>query len=81
MPVSRDNYSGPGYLTWLAQLYARVGENDQAIATLQQVIALPFSGIAISPALLKLDPIWDPLRADPRFDALVKQAEGNVAHG
>jgi len=73
MPVSRDSYSGPGYLTWLAQLYARVRENDQAIATLRQAIALPFGGIAISPALLKLDPAWDPLRKDPRLQELLDE--------
>jgi tetratricopeptide (TPR) repeat protein len=75
MPVSRDNYSGPGYLTWLAQLYARVGDNDQAIGTLQQLMAMPFSGVAISPALLKLDPVWDPLRGDPRFQKLIADGE------
>jgi len=81
MPVSRDNYSGPGYLVWLAQLYVRVGDNDQALATLSQVIALPFSGIAISPALLNLDPAWDPLRKDPRFEATLKQIDGPAPHG
>jgi TolB-like protein/Flp pilus assembly protein TadD len=79
MPVSRDSYSGPGYLTWLAQLYARVGENDQAIVTLQQVIALPFSGIAIPSALLKLDPAWDPLRKDARFQKLIDDGSKPVA--
>jgi tetratricopeptide (TPR) repeat protein len=78
MPVSRDNYSGPGYLSWLAQLYARVRDDDQAIATLQQVIALPFSGIAISPPLLKLDPAWDPLRGDPRFENLLANEQRPV---
>jgi TolB-like protein/Flp pilus assembly protein TadD len=79
MPVSRDNYSGPGYLTWLAQLYARVGDNDQAIGTLQQLMVLPFSGVAISPALLKLDPSWDPLRKDARFQKLIADGEAAQA--
>jgi TolB-like protein/tetratricopeptide (TPR) repeat protein len=73
MPVSRDNYSGPGYFTWLAQLYARVGDHDQAIDTLQQLMSLPFSGVAISSALLKLDPFWDPLRKDSRFEKLCQE--------
>ena len=77
LPVSRDSYSGPGYLTQLAQLYLRVGEKDQAIDTLREVLAVPSSGVAISPALLKLDPVWDPLRKDPRFQKLI--ADGEVA--
>ena len=75
MSVTRDNYSGPGYLTWLAQLYLRVGENDQAIDTLREVLALPSSGVAISPELLKLDPVWDPLRKDSRFQKLIADGE------
>ena len=75
IPVSRDSFSGPGYLTQLAQLYVRVGENDQAIATLREALALPSSGGSISPALLKLDPIWDPLRKDPRFQKLIADGE------
>ena len=77
MPVSRDALSGPAYLCFLAQLYVRLGENDQALDTLRQLLALPSSGVAISPALLKLDPVWDPLRKDPRFQKLV--AEGEAA--
>ncbi len=72
MPVSRDGYSGPGYLVQLAQIYLRVGENDQAIDTLREVLALPSGGVAISPALINLDPIWDLLRNDPRFRKLTQ---------
>lgn len=72
-PVSRDAMSGPGYLGFLAQLYVRLGEGDQAIDTLRQLLAVPSSGVAISPALLKLDPVWDPLRKNPRFAALVEK--------
>jgi TolB-like protein/Tfp pilus assembly protein PilF len=79
MPVSRDHFSGPGYLTWLAQLYARVGDNKRAIDTLGQVLALPFSGAAVSPALLKLDPVWDALRKDPRFQKLIADSEAAQA--
>jgi tetratricopeptide (TPR) repeat protein len=78
MPVSRDAYSGPGYLSFLAQLFVRLGENSQAIDTLRQLLAVPSSGVAISPALLKLDPAWDPLRNDPRFQKLI--ADGEAAH-
>ena len=77
MPVSRDVISGPGMQVWLAQLEARVGEKDAAFERLQHVIGLP-SGGAISPALLKIDAVWDSLRSDPRFDALLKQGEREV---
>ena len=77
MPVSRDVISGPGMQVWLAQLEARVGEKDAAFERLQQIIGLP-SGGAISPAVLKLDAVWDALRSDPRFDALLKQGEREV---
>jgi len=77
MPVSRDVISGPGMQVWLAQLEARVGEKDAAFERLQQALVLP-SGGAISPALLKMDAVWDSLRADPRFDALLKQGEREV---
>jgi serine/threonine-protein kinase len=80
LPITRDAFAGPEYLVYLAQLYVSVGENDQAIALLQQVMSIP-AGLSMSSALLKLDPTWDPLRADPRFDALVKQGENNTAHG
>jgi hypothetical protein len=59
----------------LAQLYLRVGENDQAIDTLREVLALPSGGVAISPELLKLDPVWDPLRKDSRFQKLIADGE------
>ena len=73
MPVSRDVLSGPGYLAFLAQLYVRLDENDQAIDTLREVLAMPSGGAAISPALLKLDPVWDPLRKGARFQKLCEE--------
>ncbi len=79
MPMNRDAYSAPSYVAYLAQLYVRVGENGEAIDTLQQVLAMPSGGGAISPALLKLDPIWDPLRKDPRFQKLIADGEAAQA--
>lgn len=79
LPVSRDATSGPAYLGWLAQLYVRVGENGQAIDLLRQLIAIRSAGGVISPALLKLDPVWDPLRKDPRFRKLIADGEAAQA--
>jgi len=64
---------------YLAQLYVSVGENDQAIALLQQLMSIP-AGLSMSAALLRLDPLWDPLRNDPRFQKLVAGGESS-AHG
>jgi serine/threonine-protein kinase len=77
MPVSRDAVTGPAYLGWLAQLDVRVGKNNQAIDLLQQLLAMP-AGHVITPAFLQLDPIWDPLRKDPRFQALLGSAPAAV---
>ncbi|HEV2606394.1 MAG TPA: tetratricopeptide repeat protein [Xanthomonadaceae bacterium] len=79
LPVSRDEFAGPAYLGWLAQLYVRVGENDQAIDLLRQLMAIRSAGGVVSPALLKLDPIWDSLRKDPRFLKLIADAEAAQA--
>ena len=78
--LSRDAFAGPEYLVYLAQLYVSVGENAQAIDLLQQTMSIP-AGLSMSSALLKLDPTWDPLRADPRFDALLKQNDSATPHG
>ena len=66
MPPSRDALTGTAQLGWLAHLYVRAGRNEEAIVLLQRLLKLP-AGIGISPALLRLDPVWDPLRSDPRF--------------
>jgi serine/threonine-protein kinase len=70
LPVTKDAVSGVGNLVLLAQLYVRVGDADAALKLLDQALAMP-SGQTISPALLKLDPVWDKLRKDPRFGALL----------
>jgi len=77
MPVGRDVISGPGMQVWLAELEARTGEKDSAFERLRKVLELP-SGGAVSPALLKLDTAWDPLRSDPRFEALLRAGESEV---
>ncbi|MEE8367154.1 MAG: hypothetical protein V3S30_02450 [Thermoanaerobaculia bacterium] len=54
----------------LAVVYARVGEADAALDQLETL--LDFSG-AYSGALIEMDPLWDPLRDHPRFQALLRE--------
>jgi tetratricopeptide (TPR) repeat protein len=68
LPESQDAFEGPQITVWLAVIYACVGENDQALQLLDHLLQAP-NGITV--AMLKLDPAWDRLRKDPRFQALI----------
>jgi TolB-like protein/Tfp pilus assembly protein PilF len=68
LPESQDALDGPKTTVALAQIYAWTGENEQALQLLDRSLGTP-NGVTIP--FLKLDPIWDPLRSDPRFQALV----------
>jgi TolB-like protein/Tfp pilus assembly protein PilF len=70
VPIEKDAVEGPGSLEVLAEVAAQTGEHDRAIAALQKVLSIP-GGTPLTPALLRLDPAWDPLRNDPRFQKLV----------
>jgi serine/threonine-protein kinase len=70
MPVAGDALTGADMLANQAQLYVRVGQPDQAIALIERVLSMP-AGAILSSAVLRIDPIWDPLRDDPRFKALL----------
>ena len=79
-PRSKDAASGPTIEESLAVVQALVGEKSRAIATLSQLLQTPYFGSwygapPITPALLRLDPIWDPLRADPAFQKLCEEKQ------
>src|SRR6266513_2324315 len=68
LPESQDAFDGPEVTAVLAQIYAWTGESDEAFRLLDHLLVVP-NGITVS--YLKLDPVWDPLRKDPRFQALI----------
>jgi hypothetical protein len=70
VPIEKDAVSGSTQLDILARVCAHVGERERAIATSQKLLSIPS---ALTPALLRLDPMFDPLRNDPRFQKLCEE--------
>ena len=69
MPVSKSAIDGPMLMRYLAVIYAWTGDKDRAIERLAEAAKLP--GSYLSYGHVRLNPIWDPLRGDPRFEAIV----------
>jgi TolB-like protein/tetratricopeptide (TPR) repeat protein len=69
LPVSADALAGHSYLVRLAKIYAWSGEPYAAVKTIEKALATPGW---LSTATLELDPDWDPIRTDPRFQELLR---------
>jgi serine/threonine-protein kinase len=66
-PTSKDPFEGPGQEENMAEIYALLGDADHAIPILKRLLQIPYIA---TPALLRLDPVWDQIRTDPRFQKL-----------
>jgi tetratricopeptide (TPR) repeat protein len=76
MSIEKDALTGPRPLDILARVAARAGDPDRAISTLEKLLSIPYeaplaANPPLTPALLRLDPMFEPLRKDPRFQKLV----------
>jgi len=74
LPSSKDAVNGPGLEENLALIQTMFGENNRAISTLTQLLQTSYYG-PITPALLRLDPLWDPLRSDAAFQKLCEEKQ------
>lgn len=75
-PIDKDALAGPRPLDILARIAARVGDPDRAISALEKLLSIPYeaplaANPPLTPALLRLDPMFEPLRKDPRFQKLI----------
>src|SRR5437870_4630118 len=79
LPSAKDRAAGPGLEENLALIEMTFGANSRAISILTQLLQTPdgssLYGSPVTPALLRLDSLWDPLRADPAFQKLCEEKQ------
>ena len=69
-PTSEDPFEGPEREEHMARVYALLGDADDAIPILKRLLHTP-SPTEVTPELMRINPIWDPIRNDPRFQELI----------
>jgi tetratricopeptide (TPR) repeat protein len=78
-PLDKDALTGPRPLEILARVTARTGDLDRSISSLEKLLSIPYeaplaANPPLTPALLRLDPMFKPLRNDRRFQKLAATA-------
>jgi serine/threonine-protein kinase len=72
--IEKDALTGPSFQVGLAQIESRVGAPEEAVKRLRHLLSIP-AGQPVSIALLKIDPVWDPIRDRPDFQQLLSGPE------
>ncbi len=79
VPRAKDPLGVPSLEENVAVIQTILGENSGAISTLARLLQTPYDSpmypFALTPALLRLDPVWDPLRSDPAFQKLCEEKQ------
>jgi tetratricopeptide (TPR) repeat protein len=81
IPIEKNPVDGANQLEILARVAARTGDPDRAIPALQKLLSISYYGplaapcVPLTPALLRLDPMFDPIRNDPRFQKLCEEKQ------
>jgi serine/threonine protein kinase/tetratricopeptide (TPR) repeat protein len=75
IPIEKDALTGPRPLEILARVAAHTGDRDRSFSALEKLLSIPYeaplaANPPLTPALLRLDPMFEPLRNDPRFEKL-----------
>jgi TolB-like protein/Flp pilus assembly protein TadD len=79
MTVEKDAIVGANFLLGLAQIEAHIGQSEEAVKTLRQLLTIP-AGEYVSLTRLKIDPVWDSIRNDPGFQKLLSEPEPETVY-